>query len=326
MSQHIELPLARAAIDRDAAFRKDPDLFDHLWENPKTRVIVLLEGKTLLEAGSQSGPKLKFFEVADVPSAQLRAYLGKTLEFENNLEADSPIVLAVVSKNSADQIEADPDQWHTLRNTGFGLSARDAGIFTQALALSNWHESHKYCPRCGMPTTVQEGGWSRRCFSDGNQIFPRTDPAIIVSVIDRHDRILLGSQGSWSENRYSILAGFVEAGESLPHAVIREVFEESGIRVKNPKYLASQAWPFPASLMVGFTAEVDESFGEPTLTPDGEEIVRLKWYSRQEILADVAASKLVLPSRLSISRALIEEWFGGVILDLGESLDESASS
>mgnify|MGYP000355461969 CR=1 FL=1 len=308
MEHSLHLPLAQSAIDRDAIARDDADLFDRLWENPLTRVLAMHDGKVQLNSERQV---LTLHEVSRVPSAQLRVYLGKTTEPQGAEPAGTPVVLAVLSKNSADQLEANTDAWHGLRATGAGLSARDAGIYAQALALANWHETHKHCPRCGTPTVVEQGGWSRRCFVDDKQVFPRTDPAVIVSVIDDEDRILLGSQGSWEENRWSVLAGFVEPGESLVAAVLREVAEESNIRVVSPEYLGSQAWPFPYSLMIGFTARVDSSMGVQTAVPDGSEIVRLRWFSRDDLL--VAAPDIILPSKLTIARALIDRWFGGEI-------------
>lgn len=310
MHQPLNLPLARSALDRDYLQRTNPDLFDELWTNPLTRILVLHEGKTLLAgSGSEPEPVLRLFDVESVPSAQLRVYLGKTIEIEGDVAPDSPIVLAVLGKNSAMQIEPDDSVWYGLRHTGAGLSPRDAGLYAQALALANFHENHKHCSRCGMPTVIEEGGWSRRCFSDNSQVFPRTDPAIIVTVVDEQDRLLMGSQGSWEHNQWSILAGFVEPGESLAAAVIREVYEESGVHISHPEYIASQAWPFPYSLMVGFTAKVDSAAGEPELCPDGVEIEKLRWFSREDIANEIADLKL--PGELSISRALIERWYGG---------------
>lgn len=318
MALQQQLPLARAALDRDYLAREDADLFDHLWSNQDTRIMVMFEGKTLLLGSVASpAPALRLLTTEEVPSAQLRVYLGKTLSDESGVAAGSPIVLAVLGTNSAHQIEPDPNAWVGLRHTGLGLSDRDSGLYSQALALANFHESHVYCSRCGMPTAIQQGGWSRRCLTDQTQVFPRTDPAIIVSIIDQDDRILLGSQGTWEENRFSILAGFVEPGESLSAAVIREVFEEAGVVVEEPEYLASQAWPFPYSLMCGFTARVRNSHAQE-LKPDGIEIARLRWFSKQEVSAMVSNGELKLPGRLSISRALIEHWYGQQILEPNE--------
>ena len=312
MSDSFNLPLAQSAIDRDYLERDNPELFDHLWSNPLTRVLAMSEGKVLLvEEGGHAQPQLRLLEVDAVPSAQLRVYLGKTTADQGDQPAGTPVVLAVLGKNSADQVEPDATNWHGLRATGAGLSDRDAGIFTQALAIANFHESHKHCPKCGLPTVIEQGGWSRRCFSDQTQTFPRTDPAIIVAVTDEQDRILLGSQGSWESNRWSVLAGFVEAGESLTAAVMREVYEEAGLRINDINYLASQSWPFPYSLMVAFTAKLDAAAGAQELRPDAVEIEKLRWFSREEIAAERAA--LILPPKVSIARALIDNWFGGDI-------------
>ena len=135
----------------------------------------------------------------------------------------------------------------------------------------------------------------------------RTDAAIIVGVTDADDRILLGSNALWESNRFSLLAGFVEPGESLEAAVIREVFEESGIRVADPVYLGSQPWPFPASLMLGFRAKVDPE-RTSTLTPDGAEILDLRWFSREDMRA--SSGEILLPGPASIAHAILEDWFG----------------
>jgi NAD+ diphosphatase len=296
----LDLPLARQAIDRDYLARARPELFDELWSDPTTRVLPMFEGSVLLE-----GAALQLFPVESVPSANYRVYLGR--------DSVGPIVLAVLNENAAKQLEPSAERWHHLRKTGAGLDDRDAGLFTQALAISNWHGTHQHCPRCGTPTLVESGGWVRRCFKDNSEHYPRTDPAVIVAIIDDHERILLGSQGSWEENRWSILAGFVEPGESLEAAVIREMFEESGIEVDEPHYLGSQSWPFPFSLMAGFAARAKTT----ELKPDGEEIEKLRWFSREEIAAE--APTLLLPNRISISRAIIELWYGSEIVSATES-------
>ena len=300
-------PLARWELDRDYLSRSRPELFDELWSLESTRVLVLHQGKALVRKGLSS-PELSLLSVEKVPAANLRVYLGKTT-IETALEPKgSAIVLAVVNDNSAMSIEADPLLWQSLRTLGSELSDRDAGLFTQSLAVANWHEINQHCPKCGTPTVIEQGGWARRCFKDDNEIFPRTDPAIIVAITDQEDRILLGSQGTWEQNRWSILAGFVEAGESLEAAVVREMKEECGLDVFDVEYLYSQSWPFPQSLMLGFTAKADSSI---EVLPDGEEIVKLRWFSRADIAAE--AKSLLLPSDSTISRALIELWYGSAI-------------
>ena len=295
----LDLPLARQAIDRDYLARTRPDLFDELWADPTTRVLPMFEGSVLL-----AGQELRLLPVESVPSASYRVYLGR--------DSVGPIVLAVLSENAAKQLAPEAEQWHHLRKTGAGLDDRDAGLFTQALAIANWHSTHQHCPRCGTPTLVEAGGWVRRCFKDDSEHYPRTDPAVIVAIIDEDDRILLGSQGAWEDNRWSILAGFVEPGESLEAAVIREMFEEAGVVVDEPHYLGSQAWPFPYSLMLGFAARAKTT----DLRPDGDEIEKLRWFSREELAAE--AKELLLPNRISIARAIIELWFGGELVSASE--------
>jgi NAD+ diphosphatase len=264
-------------------------------------------GKVLLRADSET-PKLNLMPVDQVPTANLRVYLGKTTSATSHEASGAAIVLAIVNENSANQIEPDGSKWIGLRSLGAELSDRDAGLFTQALALYNWHENNAHCPKCGTPTVIEQGGWARRCFKDNNEIFPRTDPAIIVAITDQQDRILLGSQGTWEHNRWSVLAGFVEAGESLEAAVVREMKEECGLEVFDIQYLYSQSWPFPQSLMLGFSAKADSSI---EFLPDGEEIVKLRWFSKAEIAAE--AKSLLLPSDSTISRSLIELWYGSPI-------------
>jgi NAD+ diphosphatase len=272
-----------------------------------TRVLVMHEGKVLLRPGTPT-PQLLLHTVDQVPTANLRAYLGKSTSETSFESTGAAIVLALVNDNSANQIQPDTSAWVGLRGLGAELSDRDAGLFTQSLALSNWHQTNQHCPKCGTPTVIEQGGWSRRCFKDNNEIFPRTDPAIIVAITDQHDRILLGSQGTWETNRWSILAGFVEAGESLEAAVVREMKEECGLDVFDIEYLYSQSWPFPQSLMLGFRAKADSSID---FLPDGEEIVKLRWFSRADLAAE--AKSLLLPGESTISLALIELWYGSTI-------------
>ena len=305
-------PLARWELDRDYLSRTKPELFDELWSLETTRVIAMHGGKVLLRTDSDT-PKLNLMSVDLVPTANLRVYLGKTTSATPFEAEGAAIVLAVVNENSAKQIEPDVANWIGLRSLGAELSDRDAGLFTQALALYNWHENNAHCPKCGTPTVIEQGGWSRRCFKDNNEIFPRTDPAIIVAITDQQDRILLGSQGTWEQNRWSILAGFVEAGESLEAAVVREMKEECGLDVFDIEYLYSQSWPFPQSLMLGFRAKADSSV---EFLPDGEEIVKLRWFSKSEIAAE--AESLLLPSDSTISRSLIELWYGSPIVSAAE--------
>ena len=305
-------PLARQALDRDYLSRDIPDLFIELQKKPTSLAMLMCEGKVLL--APLAGATLDLRPLSSAPEGALLAYLGKADGYESKVTKGSAICLAVITKQQADLIEPEQKRWVSLRASGSGLSDLDAGIFTQSLALNNWHRSHTHCPNCGSATKIEKAGWVRRCEKDNLELFPRTDPAIIVSITDESDRLLLGSQGVWEENRWSVLAGFVEPGESLEAAVVREMKEESGLDVTEPIYIYSQSWPYPLSLMLGFSAKAKSS---QQLLPDGEEIVRLRWFSRAELQAE--ASELLLPGKASISRAMIELWFGKEISSASET-------
>ena len=308
------LPLSRQEIDRDHEARSRPGLFDELWADSRTRILPMNRGRALAHPNFASRPALAFLEVRDLPEgagneSSVRVYLGLSLGDSNPEPVGTPLVLVVLNDDQADALEPDEARWLNLRNVATTLSDRDAGAFVESLAIAGWHASHTHSPRSGVPTTSEKGGWVRRDPELGIELFPRTDMAIIVGIVDAQDRILLGSNALWESNRFSLLAGFVEPGESLEAATLREVFEESGVRIKNPQYLGSQPWPFPASLMVGFTAEVDPEFAESALIPDGEEILDLRWFSREE-LGD-PANGIILPGPASIAHSILTRWYGG---------------
>lgn len=207
--------------------------------------------------------------------------------------------------------------WQTLRECGPELDDRDVSVFTSAAALARWHERHPFCPRCGAPTVPERGGWARRCQNpqDASEHFPRTDPAVIVAVLDPDDRLLLANAAGWPERRMSVLAGFVEAGESLEATVVREVQEEVGVRVEDLVFRGDQPWPFPCSLMLGYTATTQDA----TITVDGAEIRHARWFERGELAWAVREGEVLLPSRVSIARHLIEDWYGAPLQDPGPS-------
>jgi NAD+ diphosphatase len=194
-----------------------------------------------------------------------------------------------------------------------------AGLLTSAVALEQWHSRHQHCPRCGAETFETLAGWTRTCRNDGSDHFPRTDPAVIMLVLDDEDRCLLGRGPEWGNRRFSTLAGFVEPGESLESAVAREVFEEVGVSITDIRYVASQPWPFPSSLMLGFTARLA---GDPALRLDPKEMAEAHWFTRDEVRraalwtdghepADGTARLGGISPRLSISRYLIDGWLAG---------------
>jgi NAD+ diphosphatase len=198
--------------------------------------------------------------------------------------------------------EGRPVRFEDLRVAGGQLDAHQAGILAYARAMLHWRGRHRHCGVCGSPTRSSSAGHVMKCTSErcGADHFPRLDPAIIVLVTDG-ERALLGRQASWPEGRYSTIAGFVEPGESLEDAVAREVFEETGIRVREADYHSSQPWPFPSSLMIGYTA-----VAEPGQAPQAdEELEDARWFTR----ADIASGFPGLPPPQSVSYRLIEDWY-----------------
>lgn len=198
-----------------------------------------------------------------------------------------------------------------LRAVGHALSAHDAGLATPAVALAAWHARARFCTACGGRTTADQAGWVRRCTACGALDFPRADPAVIMAVTDDADRIVLVHGARWAPGRYSTVAGYVEAGESGEAAVVREVAEETGLRVASVELVASQPWPFPRSLMLGYRARLAP--GERPARPDGQEVTDVVVLSRSELEAALAAGAVVLPGPTSIARMLIEDWYGGPI-------------
>ncbi|AKE51521.1 NAD(+) diphosphatase [Kangiella geojedonensis] len=192
-----------------------------------------------------------------------------------------------------------------LRGLFKQLSSEQAHLCSVAVAMEHWHNTHQYCGFCGHETYSHQSGFVRNCSNQNcqKQHFPRTDSAVICAITYQ-DKILLGRQTSWPDKRYSVIAGFVEPGETLEQAVAREGYEETGLTLKHIEYYRSQPWPFPQSLMVGFTAEAVH----PEIKLLDQELEEAHWFSRQELKAAVKADALVLPFKFSISRELINQW------------------
>ena len=292
-----DLSFARGSVDRAGLRRQDPHLLPTLLKDPSTRVVELVGGRAeVSESDRDVSLALRSPEGQDID--RLSAFLGQ--------DGEGTAYVGVVGEPT-DQSEN--PRWRSLREVGALLSDRDAGLFATMLGLANWHASHTHCPRCGASTQPDQSGWIRRCPKDGSEHYPRTDPAVIMAVTDTDDRMLLARSPHWPEGRLSVLAGFVEPGESLESAVAREVFEEVGLVVDHIRYLGSQPWPFPSSLMVGFTSRAVD----PTLHLDMEEIVEAVWVAREELREMVLAGRFGISPTVSISRRIIEQWYGGPI-------------
>lgn len=243
---------------------------------------------------------LRFVPPSEAPDG-LRVFLGIDRVSGAGMTADGRAVFAVLVDGEADESYAG------LREIGGVLDDREAGAAVHVIGLANWHAVHTHCANCGEHTEVVEEGHVRHCPNCGASHFPRTDPAIIVLVTDDQDRALLGRNQAWPEGQYSTLAGFVEPGESLEGAVRREVLEESGVIV-GPEvlYAGSQPWPLPASLMLGFYAKATGF----DIEVDGDEISDARWFTREDLRALIEAGTMRLPGAISISRRLIEGWYG----------------
>lgn len=288
------IALGAAVLDRRAELRSDPSLLPRLLTDPATRVLRLYGDAVAVHETSDGAVTATLGPPEGADADRLAVYLG---------ERDGVAHVGVVHEAPA---EPDPGM-RTLRQVGAHLDDLGAALFTTTLALANWHRTHPFCPRCGHPTEAATSGWIRRCAADGSEHYPRTDVAVIMSVVDDADRLLLASGRGFRTTAMSVLAGFVEPGETLASAVAREVAEEVGVEVDDVTYLGDQPWPFPSSLMVGFTARARGT----ALTLQDDEIAAARWFTRDELRAAVADGSVLVPGRVSIARRLLEHWLGG---------------
>jgi len=281
-----------AALDRVAERRRDGDWVAEQRAHPAARAVVA--GRDGVHVTTGEAPRL-----ALVPLQQGTPLLAPATA------ADAPLLgLDAAGPVFAAEADGAPLSLLNLREAAATLPQADSGLAAYAAALLAWHRRHRFCANCGSETDVQEAGHVRRCPACGAVHHPRTDPVVIMLVI-RGDDVMLGRQPSWPPGRYSALAGFVEPGESLEEAVAREVLEESGVSVGPPRYVSSQPWPFPGSLMLGFVAPW--AAGEPAVAD--AELEDTRWFTRAELEAAVAGNgPLGLPPRLAIARRLIDGW------------------
>lgn len=283
---------AGAFVDRWGHRREDPDWLKKAVQSDDS-VFVAVWGDKCLAAGEPfHAILLGRHEVGDHMPERDLVFLGKF--------RDKPaFAFGIDGLDKAPYQEV--GEYHDLRYLGSVLPADEANLVAHARALVLWHRMQKYCGRCGSPSRAESGGNSRICIEPecATVLFPRVDPAIIV-LVRKLDQCLLGRQPSWPEGRYSTIAGFVEPGESLEDAVRREVREEANILVENIEYHSSQPWPFPSSLMLGFTAD---ALSEDILLNDGE-LEDAQWFTRKQLRSGFPK----LPYRLSIARRLVDDW------------------
>jgi len=288
------------ALDRADALRDDPDALAALW--PRARIVLLDdEGRALADdAGALRAPN----------GAELGGGPGIAI-FLGLRTADEAWFAQSLSTTSI----ADPQRMD-LRSAATRWPAFDSTVFAQARAMLHWHARHRFCSACGFELAFVRAGWLGKCAQCGSEHYPRTDQAIIVAVSDGR-RLLLGRQRSWPARRWSVIAGFVEPGESLEQTVEREVFEETGVRARNARYVASQPWAFPGSLMLGFLGEAG-----PDIPVVGDELDDARWFDADTIRAGLARDWAVGPEEdeggialsapISIARWLIQSWLASV--------------
>ena len=295
----LKLPLASEAVDRSGELRTKPDELAKLWKS--ARILHFASGKFRVKQNHE----------LDFQSAEQIAKLRKDAKFADGEELflgiDNGISYFAWCSDAMDFESFETlENYQTLRTLGDFLSQLEMGLAIHSQAIANWHHTHQFCARCGAPTLSANGGSLRKCSIDGSEHYPRTDGAVIVLVKDEKDRVLLGRQKIWPEKRFSCFAGFVEPGESFEQTVLREVFEESAIRLEEITYLGSQPWPFPASIMISFSAIATNPAAAKA---DGEEIEEIIWLTREEMGAAIADKSLTLPPSMSVARKMIEFWY-----------------
>lgn len=283
--------LSRSTVDRSEMLRRDAGVNSDVWTSgrvmfvdPKNRTPLLDDNQVAFQ---------RAIEFGDVPPPNA-VLLGR---------ADGIGYWAM-------RVDHGHEDWRDLRSAGAVLSDRDAGLFTTAVGLLSWHDNANYCAACGAATVRVRAGWERRCTGCDREEYPRTDPAVICLVHDGADQVLLARQPGWPAGRYSVIAGFVEVGESLEACVHREIAEEVGVEVSDVRYLGSQPWPFPRSLMLGFAAVADPA--EPVRPNDGE-IEDARWMHREEVRAALdaegtAVNGLRMPPGISIAHRMLRGW------------------
>jgi len=299
------LALSRSAVDRATERRGDEEWLARAWADPRTRVVVVRDSQALVVTRDDQ-LELVFVPPAEAPEGT-RFLLGVDAEGI----AYFGVSAALEEESRARSAPADAKPM-ALRTAGALLSDRDAGLLTHAVALAYWHDSHTHCPRCGTPTVPAPAGHLTTCPADGTEHFPRLDPAVIMLVIDPEERLMLARNALWPQGRMSVVAGFVEPGESAEHAVAREVYEETSIVVHQVRYLGSQPWPMPRSLMLGYEAR---AVGGQHIEVDADEIGEARWFTRAELRAAIEAGDLGLAPTSSIARRLIEFWYGAELPD-----------
>ena len=293
-------------LDRASPRRLDDDWLAARLGDPATRIVPVWRLRNVVTCGARSSPFLLSpgeLDGDELDAAVLLGTLGGAAYFALDMRGDEAQLRAKLPA-CAELCE--------LPDAGGWLGAADGALLAYARALVYWRRRHRFCGDCGNPTVSREGGHMLECSAPecAHKHFPRTDPAIIVLVATgpaqgARQRCLLGRSFGWPPRTYSTLAGFVEPGESLEAAVVREVREEAGVAVGEVRYHSSQPWPFPSSLMLGFAARAESD----AIRLDNQELEDARWFDRRAMVQAIRSGELVVPRRVSIAYRLIEDWF-----------------
>lgn len=285
--QLAKIPFGTSPLDRVGERRQDADYLSEAKSDPSARLLLIADARVPVDGGGR---------LAWRPLAENDGAGDDGLVFLGVDGQDRPLF-------SRDATESETgEDFAALREVGPSLPPEDAAAALEALGLSAWHRRAPFCPTCGGETRVEDGGHRRRCVECGAGHFPRTDPAVIMLVTDG-DRCVLGQRPGAPQSRWSTLAGFVEAGESLESAVAREVYEEVGLAVTSTTYRGSQPWPFPASLMVAFEAEA--AYGPLRINHEHQDV---RWFFRDEVAEAIASGEMAVPPPISAGGFLIRTW------------------
>lgn len=293
-------------IDRQSQFRTNTEKIDALWKHPSSKTLLWRDGEFIM-----SDNRAYYFTYNEIQA--LSEDLDAPVYLGSHLNIDYFACRVINTSFMFDQFE-----FLNLRKASKLCESYHFELLFYAQGVLNWHQRHKFCSYCGSETAIIQSGHTRQCCTSScaKILYPKLDPAVIFSITNNSgaaSKILLGRQAAWDEFRYSVIAGFVEPGESLEAAVKREAIEETGLKVDQIQYIASQSWPFPDSLMLGFSTETTQH----EISLADQELETADWFSAQDIKTKIETGTLQMPFKVSISWHLIDRWY---IQQTGHSL------